>query len=142
VTPITKAKRLPKVDEAEGSRFVKWDEMGLQKNGNNAAYENVSNVSLVFQRHPAQAGHIWFDNFRGRVYHNLRGKEEQWTDADDTAACIWIQQQVGFNKISTGVVREGIAMPRVRILTIASRSGSNRWYGMARRGSMTGSMTA
>jgi predicted P-loop ATPase len=70
---------------------------------------SLANVSKILQAHPIFKGHIWFDDFRGAVYHTLRGPTPvRWTDAETRALTVNIQQQLRLPKFYTRIVEEGL----------------------------------
>ncbi len=73
------------------------------------AVRSVANVTRVLTRYHSFAGNIWFDEFRGAVYHTLHGPVPvRWTDAETRALTVNIQEQLTLHNFSTSDVAEGL----------------------------------
>lgn len=110
--PIEAASRAPvrfeTIDESR-SAAVSLADLGLQSNSNKIPFPTVANASKILQLYPNFKGHIWFDDFRGAIYHTLRGATPQrWTDAETRALTVRVQQELNLEKFTTHVVQEGL----------------------------------
>jgi len=82
--------------------------MGLAVDEKQQPHPTLANVALIIQKHPDIAGKIWFDAFRGQLRTTLHGQEREWTDADDTALTVWIQQQLSLHRVGLTVVKDSV----------------------------------
>jgi hypothetical protein len=83
--------------------------MGLDCDGNDRPFVTLANASLILQRYERFKNHIWFDEFRGQVYHTLRSPIAQpWTDRETRAVTVAIQQQLKLPKFHMDLIRNGI----------------------------------
>lgn len=83
--------------------------MGLDCDGNDRPFVTLANASLILQRYERFKDHIWFDEFRGQVYHTLRSPIAQpWTDRETRAVTVAIQQQLKLPKFHMDLIRNGI----------------------------------
>jgi predicted P-loop ATPase len=124
----------PAADPLTKSAFISWAQLGLDCNSNGAPHANIANVTVILRNHPDFAGKIWFDSFRGRVYHTLRGAAEQWCDRDDGALTVWIQQQLKLSKMSLSTVNQGVMAAAVSVQRNSLTQWLNalQWDGEAR----------
>jgi putative DNA primase/helicase len=90
------------------SYLVEWQSLPLSVDSKQIPHATLSNASLILQYHDEFKGKIWFDSFRGKVFHTLRGVPKQWTDADDRRVTAWMQQRMQLPKFSLMTVHEGI----------------------------------
>jgi len=90
------------------SLSVIYEALALEKKPNGEPHANIANASQVLKNHPDLAGKIWFDSFRQRIYHTLKGAEREWSDQDDLALTIWMQQQVGLSKMPVQTVAQSV----------------------------------
>lgn len=112
------------IQAGESSGFVRWGDMGLDCNSGGVPHPTLANASLIFQRHPDVAGRIWFDTFRGQMYHRLYGDAEvPWADHDDLNATAWLQQQLKLPKIGVNIVRDAVMHAARR----AARNSLHTW---------------
>lgn len=95
--------------ELDDSALVSWGSLGLDCNGNQIPHPTLANASKILQLYRNFKGHIWYDEFRGNVYHTLRGPAPQpWTDRDTRQVTVAIQQQLRLPKFTLGLVRDAI----------------------------------
>lgn len=91
------------------SSIVTWAELGLMRDSKQVPHPTMSNASLVLQRHPYFRDKLWYDSFRGKVYHSLNGEVPRlWGDADTRRATAFIQQQLQLPKINLMTVHEAM----------------------------------
>jgi putative DNA primase/helicase len=95
-------------EQPERSAIVEWQSLPLSVDSKQIPHATLSNASLILQYHDEFKGKIWFDSFRGKVFHTLRGVPKQWTDADDRRVTAWMQQRMQLPKFSLMTVHEGI----------------------------------
>ena len=93
----------------EPSRLVTLADMGLECDDNQKPHPTLANASKILQAYEKFKGHIWFDDFRGAIYHTLHGPTpKRWTDAETRALTVNIQQQLKLAKFNTRIVEEGL----------------------------------
>lgn len=92
----------------DASAVVSWESLDLDTNQGGLPFPTVANASGIVQKHPRLAGKIWYDSFRDKVYHSLKGGERQWTDADDVDLAVFIQQALRLSKFNVSLVSEGL----------------------------------
>jgi predicted P-loop ATPase len=90
------------------SLSVIHEALALEKKPNGEPHANIANASQVLKNHPELAGKIWFDSFRQRIFHTLKGTEKEWSDGDDLALTIWMQQQIGLHKMPVQTVAQSV----------------------------------
>lgn len=101
----------PPPDEDRNRSWVgSWLDMGLQLNGNGAPLMNLANAVTVLEKHPALQGHIWYDEFRVRMFTDWAGELRQWADSDDSQLALWLQRAIGLSKISSGIAHEAAVL--------------------------------
>jgi putative DNA primase/helicase len=88
------------------SSLVSWQSLGLACNDKNAPHGTFGNASIILQNHEHFLGKIWFDSFRGKIYHSLNGAPQLWTDAQTRSVTAWIQQQMNIPKMHQHLVAE------------------------------------
>lgn len=99
----------PKPFAPLASAPVSWAAMGLDCDGNSKPYVTLSNASKALQTCDDFKGRIFFDEFRGQVYHTLRGPPAQpWTDRDTRGMTVAVQQQLKLHKFSMELIRHAI----------------------------------
>ncbi len=92
------------------SAVVVWQELRLDGPGDGKApYATLSNVSQIIQLADAFRGQIWFDTFRERIYHSLRGAAQAWTDIDSMRVLTYIQQTLLLPKVTLSTVHDAVA---------------------------------
>jgi putative DNA primase/helicase len=101
-----------------GSTYVTWQELGLECDSRGQPHPNLANATLIVQRHPDLKGKIWLDTFKRRIFHSLRGPTQQWTDHDDLALTVWIQQSLRLSKLGLQTCSNGL-------MAAASANGRN-----------------
>jgi putative DNA primase/helicase len=84
--------------------------MGLKCNSGGFPHATISNAALIFQQHPHTRGHIWFDRFRGTVYHDINGAPARWTDHDEVKLAAWLTHALDLPKFTLGLVKEAITL--------------------------------
>lgn len=83
--------------------------MGLDCDTNGIPFVTLANASKILQFYDDFTGRIWFDEFRGQVYHTFRGPVAQpWTDRETRAVTVAIQQQLGLSKFHMDLIRHAI----------------------------------
>jgi putative DNA primase/helicase len=83
--------------------------MDLDCNSNGIPFPTLANASKILQCYRNFKGNLWFDEFRGEVYHTLRGPLPQpWTDRDTRQVTVAIQQQLRLHKFSLTLIRDAI----------------------------------
>jgi predicted P-loop ATPase len=85
-------------------------ELGLLKNSGGIPFATMSNAALVIKGHPAYAGRIWLDTFRGRLMFSAEGGARPWSDADDLALTDWMQREIQFEKMGLQIVRQAVQL--------------------------------
>lgn len=96
-------------DDPTESAPVSWESLGLDCNGGKVPHPNIANTSRIIQMYRNFKGRVWFDEFRGEIYHTLNSAEAvPWTDADTRRVTVAIQQQLRLHKFSEKIVRDGI----------------------------------
>ena len=90
------------------SLAVIYEALALEKKPNGEPHVNIANASQVLKNHPDLAGKIWFDSFRQRIFHTLKGAEKEWSDQDDLSLTIWMQQQVGLHKMPVQTIAQSV----------------------------------
>lgn len=93
-----------------GSAYVSLQDLGLQCNAGRVPYPTIGNVVRILECHPDVAGKIWLDEFRRRIYHRLRGKEEPWTDADALRLTAWFNQSLQLSKFGLQTIHHGVEL--------------------------------
>lgn len=106
-TPPTSELTTPTDDSP--SAIVSWEDLGLDTAGGKVPHPNIANASRIIQMYRNFRGRVWFDEFRGEIYHTLSGDHPiPWTDADTRRVTVAIQQQLRLHKFSERIVRDGI----------------------------------
>jgi putative DNA primase/helicase len=91
----------------EPSALLSWQNCGLNTNQGGLPFPTMANASLLILNHSTLKGHIWYDTFRDKTYHDMDGYEERWTDDHDRQLTVKFQQQLGLDKFKTSLVAEG-----------------------------------
>lgn len=88
---------------------VSWSSLGLDSNEGGVPHPTLANASAILQLHRDFKARIWFDEFRGRIYHTLTSAVAQpWTDRDTRRVTVTIQQQLRLPKFQLSLVHEAI----------------------------------
>ena len=90
------------------SMLIVWKETGLKLDGKEVPFPTLSNASTALRNHPYFKGKIWFDSFRGKIFHSLNGTPEPWTDKETRAATAWIQQQLDMSRVSVTLMQDAV----------------------------------
>lgn len=94
--------------ESSSSAHLAHQELGLQCNHNQVPFDNLSNVMLILQSHPAVAGRIWADDFLKRMMTDWNGPKREWRDGDDLLLTAWIQTHLGMPKVLLRTVQNAV----------------------------------
>jgi putative DNA primase/helicase len=94
--------------QAPQSAVLSWQSLPVRTNDKGIPHATLSNASLIIQYHEEFKDKIWFDSFRGKVFHTLHGVPKQWTDADDRRVTAWIQQRLELPKFTLMTVHEAV----------------------------------
>lgn len=107
---LTKSPALlsPEAQIDEASAFVSWQSLGLDTNEGGVPHPTLANASLILQMHPRFKGHVWFDEFTKKIYHNLKGSERQWRDEDDEDLTVFIQQSLRLAKFTLTLINQSV----------------------------------
>ena len=88
------------------SAFAEWERLGLAQS-KAGPYPTADNVERIIRG--THGDRLYFDSFRMRKLLILEdGLEREWTDSDTLSAFIWIQRDLGLQKMQIGAVRHGI----------------------------------
>ena len=96
------------VSNGLGSALSVWQDLGLQLNGSNFPYPTLANFSTIVQKHPDFSGKIWYDEFRGKIYTNIDGRNEEWSDDHDRNVTVWLQQSLKLDKATPKLVQQAV----------------------------------
>lgn len=100
---------LPSPETHIPSAPVSYEQMGLDCDNNRIPYVTLSNASKILQSYTSFKDRIFFDEFRGQVYHTLRSPIAQpWTDRDTRGVTVAIQQHLKLPKFNLDLIRQGI----------------------------------
>lgn len=105
------------------SALVGWASMGLNCNQNGIPHPDISNAALIIAQRPEFRGHIWFDEFRERVYHDFHGTPQPWTDDETREVTVRIQQQYKLHKFNITTVYQAIR----QIARVNARNPLTKW---------------
>jgi putative DNA primase/helicase len=94
---------------APRSALALWQQIGLAVDAKQVPHVTIANASTILQTHEAFAGKIWWDSFRERIYHTLRGAPAPWTDVDSMRAAVFIQQQLRLPKFNLALIHDAVA---------------------------------
>jgi putative DNA primase/helicase len=91
------------------SHLVSLAALDLERNERGVPYPTVANCSEILRNYADFAGRIWFDDFRGAIYHTFRGAVAQrWTDSETRALTVAIQKQLKLEKFNTHLILEAL----------------------------------
>ncbi len=90
------------------SAVLTWKELALATDAKDMPHATLSNASTILQLHSAFKEKIWYDSFRERIYHTLRGVPQEWTDVDSMRVTAFIQQQLQLSKFTLKLIQEAI----------------------------------
>lgn len=96
--------------DAVSSAFVSWESLGIETSSGGAPHVSLGNVVAVLGRHPELKGRIWRDDFRGRIFHTLRGDPKPWTDADALRLTAWFNQTLRLPKFGISLIHSGVEL--------------------------------
>lgn len=107
--------------EAEAKRkenplFQLWQSWNLQLSQNGLPLANLHNAVSVIENDAKLKDLFWFDSFLQRVMTNAEAPRE-WADADDITLTLYIQREVGLNRVGRELVSQavlGVSHHRVR----------------------------
>lgn len=118
----------------DSAAVVNWHSLGLDLTEGGAPHPTIANASAIIQMHPALQGKIWYDSFRDKIYHTLRGAEMAWTDSDDVDLTVRIQQALKLPKFSLMLVQSAVGHAARRIARNSVRDWleSLEWDGILR----------
>lgn len=138
-TPIQRPERLGRANPAaaagavvepsgrvlnDGSAYSQWQGLELDCSSNGVPYPNDANVATIFRDHTEFKGRIWFDEFREEIWHAWgTDTPRQWVEGDETAALIWMQQQLKLPKLGVFSVRRAVA----HVARIQRRNELTEW---------------
>ncbi len=95
------------VGSAPASAVLSWQQLGLST-GKSGPHSTLANASMIFQFHPRFRDKLWFDSFRGKIYHSLDGTPKPWTDADTRRATAWVQQHLQIHTMHGILIQEAV----------------------------------
>jgi putative DNA primase/helicase len=106
--PIIRGENFQKlVEQARGddrpALVALWRDLGLQYD-KKGPENNASNVLKILKKWPDIEGHIWLDPFKGRIFTDLFGEEEEWCGAFNTMIAVMIQERVGMARVNDDMV--------------------------------------
>ena len=97
------------ITDDTSSAPINWAEMGLECDDNQRPLVTLANASRILQFYENFRGNIWYDDFRGRVYHTLYGSTPQpWTDRETRRVTVAIQQQLKLPRFQLSLVHDAI----------------------------------
>lgn len=93
----------------EPSRLVTLASLGLDCDDKQIPHPTLANASKILQAYERFKGHIWFDDFRGAIYHTLHGPlPRRWTDAETRSLTVNVQQQLKLPRFNSRIIEEGL----------------------------------
>ena len=124
----------PTAAPVEESTVVNWSTLNLDCNEGGVPHPTVANASQILMAHPKFRSHIWYDTFKGAIYHDLNGIVEQWTDHNDLSLCVHIQHSLKLPKFTLGLVRDAVqhAAQQCARNSLTSWLDSLKWDGTSR----------
>lgn len=88
---------------------LSYVQIGLECDHKLAPYPTLANASKILQLYTGFKGNIWFDEFRGRVYHTVhQDQPKPWTDRDTRRVTVAIQQSLKLPKFHINLVRDAV----------------------------------
>lgn len=91
------------------SAIVDWHSLGIACDSKGIPHVSLANISRILKLYDNFKGRIWLDDFRGIIYHTLRGSTPQrWTDADTRALTVRVQEDLQLQKFNSRLVEEGL----------------------------------
>jgi putative DNA primase/helicase len=111
---ITKAEAAESEDEdypagvAPRSALVTWQDIGLATDSKQVPHTTLANASMIIQVAPQFSGKIWWDSFRERIYHSMRGAPQEWGDMDSMQITAYIQQSLNLPKIHLKLIQDAV----------------------------------
>lgn len=94
--------------KSDDATLIAWENLHLEKN-KYGPHATLANASLILRFHEEFAGKIWFDTFKGRIQHTLRGETPaNWTDADLRSVTVKVQQMLQLPKFTSALMQEAV----------------------------------
>jgi predicted P-loop ATPase len=101
-------------DIARGKERIDPDDsvqsgLRLKRNRFGQPLPTLENVVTVLTQHEYWRGNIYFDQFHGRIYANESdGSPREWSDKDDIGTALWLQSNIGMNRVSVRTVADAV----------------------------------
>lgn len=93
----------------DGSVFISWERLGLERNSGGIPHPNLANVQKIFANHPDLIGKIWYDEFHGKIFQELfQEGPAEWAEHHDTRMAIWIQNNIRMPKVGHQLIQRVI----------------------------------
>lgn len=96
------------MQEATPSLMSLWQSMGvLVGSRSHQPIVNADNVLRMLDGYQPLHQHVWYDEFHHRLFTKGKdGKSRSWTDVDESDLLIFMQRQLGFQKLSLSLIQQ------------------------------------
>ena len=100
--------------------------MALSCDKQQVPHPTLANISTILRVESTFKGKIWWDSFRERIYHTLKGgAPQEWADIDAARVTVFIQQQLQLPKVSMKMVQDAV----IHAAHEHSRNSVQDWLG-------------
>lgn len=101
--------------ENDGSAFVAWEELGLDRVGGSAPFATAANIQTIAMHHSRYRGRLYWDSFRMRKIWTDETGEREWTEEDTLHTLTWIQRSLKMPKVTKSHVHDGLNAAAMRM---------------------------
>lgn len=91
------------------SQYVAIERLGLAVTDSGKPICNASNVVRFLSGDSKHAGHIWFDDFYGRIITDIDVSNREWRDADTLKLMLFMQNDLGMHTLRVSHVDEAVS---------------------------------
>lgn len=89
-------------------RWMEWGLLGPNNSASGKPFADLNNTVRVLEVDPFLHNKVWYDEFLGRILTISNPHPREWRDVDDVDLTLYLQREIGLQKIGTNIVAQAV----------------------------------